>query len=34
VPERPDRTIFEQSRDLLTVLGSVATIVIAIRSLR
>jgi protein involved in polysaccharide export with SLBB domain len=34
VPEKPDRTVWEQSRDLLTVLGSVATIVIAIRSVR
>ena len=34
VPEKPDRTIWEQSRDLLTALGSIATIVIAIRSVR
>lgn len=34
VPERPDRTVWEQAKDVLGVLTSVATIVIAIRTLK
>ena len=34
VPEKPDVTAWEQSRDILTALAQVATIVIAIRSVR
>lgn len=34
VPERPDRTIWEQSKDVLGVLTSVATVIIAIRTLK
>jgi polysaccharide biosynthesis/export protein len=34
VPEKPDVTIWQQSREILTALASVATIVIAIRSVR
>lgn len=34
VPEKPDVTMWQQGRELLTVLTSMATIVIAIRSLR
>ena len=33
-PERPDITIWQQSREVLTALAQVATIVIAIRSVR
>ena len=34
VPEKPDITVWQQARDLLTALAGVATIVIAIRSVR
>jgi protein involved in polysaccharide export with SLBB domain len=34
VPEKPDVTAWEQSREVLTALASVATIIIAIRSVR
>ena len=34
VPEKPDITVWEQSREILTALAQVATIVIAIRSVR
>ena len=34
VPEKPDRTAWEQSRDILTAIAQVATVVIAIRTLR
>lgn len=34
VPEKPDVTVWEQAKDVLTALASVATIVIAIRSVR
>jgi protein involved in polysaccharide export with SLBB domain len=34
VPERPDRTIWESAKEILVALAEVATIVIAIRSLR
>ena len=34
VPERPDRTGWENARDVLTALGQVATVIIAIRSVR
>lgn len=34
VPEKPDVTIWQQTRDVLSALAQVATIVIAIRSLR
>jgi polysaccharide export outer membrane protein len=34
VPEKPDVTVWQQSREILTALASVATIVIAIRSVR
>lgn len=34
VPEKPDTTVWEQARGLLSALGTIATIVIAIRSLR
>jgi hypothetical protein len=32
VPEKPDVTVWQQARDVLTALASVATIIIAIRS--
>jgi protein involved in polysaccharide export with SLBB domain len=34
VPEKPDVTVWQQARDVLTSLAQVATIIIAIRSLR
>lgn len=34
VPERPDRTAWEGIRDVLSALGQIATVIIAIRSLR
>lgn len=34
VPEKPDVTVWEQAKDVLTALAAVATIVIAIRSVR
>jgi polysaccharide export outer membrane protein len=34
VPEKPDVTVWQQSREILTALASAATVVIAIRSLR
>jgi polysaccharide export outer membrane protein len=34
VPERPDVTMWQQSREILTALASVATVIIAIRSVR
>jgi polysaccharide biosynthesis/export protein len=34
VPEKPDRTAWEGARDVLSALGQVATVIIAIRSLR
>ena len=34
VPEKPDVTVWQQSREILTALAQVATIVIAIRSVR
>jgi polysaccharide export outer membrane protein len=34
VPEKPDVTVWEKSRETLTALAQVATIVIAIRSVR
>jgi protein involved in polysaccharide export with SLBB domain len=34
VPERPDRTVWEQLRDVVTVAGSIATVIIAIRSVQ
>src|SRR5262249_33430502 len=34
VPEKPDVTTWEQAKEVLTALASVATIVIAIRSVR
>jgi hypothetical protein len=34
VPERPDVTAWEQGREVLTALAQVATIIIAIRSVR
>lgn len=34
IPERPDRTSWENARDLLTALGQVATVIIAIRTIR
>ena len=34
VPEKPDRTVWDQARENLTALTQIATIVIAIRSLR
>lgn len=34
VPEKPDVTVWQQARDVLTSLAEVATIIIAIRSLR
>ncbi len=34
VPEKPDRTSWEQAKDVITALASIATVIIAIRSLR
>jgi protein involved in polysaccharide export with SLBB domain len=34
VPERPDQTIWEQFREVLTAAGAIATVIIAIRSVR
>jgi polysaccharide biosynthesis/export protein len=34
VPERPDRTLWDSTRDVLTAVAQVATVVIAIRSVR
>jgi len=34
VPERPDRTVWDQSRELLTALAQIATVIIAIRSIK
>jgi protein involved in polysaccharide export with SLBB domain len=34
VPDRPDRTVWDQSRELLTALAQIATVIIAIRSIK
>lgn len=34
VPERPDKTIWDNSREILTALAQVATVIVAIRTLR
>ncbi len=34
VPEQPDRTVWDHTRDILTALAQAATVIIAIRSLR
>jgi hypothetical protein len=34
VPERPDRTLWDNTRDLWTAVAQIATVVIAIRTVR
>lgn len=34
IPERPDRNLWDQTRDILTVLTGVATVIIAVRSIQ
>ena len=34
VPEKPDVTVWQQSREVLTALAQIATVIIAIRTVR
>ena len=34
IPEKPDRTVWDHSRDLITALAQIATVIIAIRSIK